>query len=46
MAAAKTTKTTDKQRRLSARETAVQIAMLLMGMAVVTLVSGLAHGGH
>ena len=34
------------QRRLSARETAVQIAMLLMGMAVVTLVSGLAHGGH
>ena len=34
------------QRRLSARETAVQIAMLLMGLAVVTLVSGLAHGGH
>lgn len=34
------------QRRLSIRETAVQVAMLLMGMAVVTLVSGLAHGGH
>jgi zinc and cadmium transporter len=34
------------QRRLSARETAVQIAMLLTGMGVVTLVSGLAHGGH
>ena len=34
------------QRRLSARETAIQIAMLLIGMGVVTLVSGLAHGGH
>ncbi|WP_027995230.1 ZIP family metal transporter [Simplicispira psychrophila] len=34
------------QKRLSARETAVQIAMLLTGMAVVTLVSSLAHGGH
>ena len=34
------------QRRLSARETAIQIAMLLTGMGVVTLVSGLAHGGH
>lgn len=34
------------QRRLSVRETALQIAMLLIGMGVVTLVSGLAHGGH
>ena len=34
------------QRRLSARETAIQIALLLTGMGVVTLVSGLAHGGH
>ncbi|MGP1685196.1 MAG: ZIP family metal transporter, partial [Giesbergeria sp.] len=34
------------QKRLSARETAIQIAMLLIGMAVVTLVSGLAHGAH
>ena len=34
------------QKRLSARETAIQIAMLLIGMGVVTLVSGLAHGGH
>ncbi len=34
------------QRRLSARETAVQIAMLLTGMGVVMLVSSLAHGGH
>ena len=34
------------QRRLSARETAIQIAMLLTGMGVVMLVSGLAHGGH
>ena len=34
------------QRRLSARETAIQIAMLLTGMGVVTLVSSLAHGGH
>ena len=34
------------QKRLSARETAVQIAMLLTGMGVVTLVSQLAHGGH
>ena len=31
------------QKRLSARETAIQIAMLLIGMGVVTLVSGLAH---
>ncbi len=34
------------QRHWSIRETAVQVAMLLMGMAEVTLVSGLAHGGH
>ena len=34
------------QKRLSARETALQIAMLLTGMGVVTLVSGLAHSGH
>ena len=34
------------QKRLSARETAIQIVMLLIGMGVVTLVSGLAHGGH
>ena len=34
------------QKRLSARETAIQIAMLLIGMGAVTLVSGLAHGGH
>ena len=32
------------QRRLSVRETVMQIAMLLTGMGVVTLVSGLAHG--
>ena len=31
------------QKRLSARETAIQIAMLLIGMGVVTLVSQLAH---
>lgn len=34
------------QKRLSVRETALQIAMLLIGMGVVTLVSQLAHGGH
>ncbi|GAB2533353.1 MULTISPECIES: ZIP family metal transporter [unclassified Simplicispira] len=34
------------QKRLSARETALQIAMLLIGMGVVTLVSSLVHGGH
>ncbi len=34
------------QKRLSARETAIQVAMLLTGMGVVTLVSQLAHGGH
>jgi zinc and cadmium transporter len=34
------------QRRLSVRETAMQIAMLLTGIGVVMLVSSLAHGGH
>ncbi|SDP12554.1 zinc and cadmium transporter [Rhodoferax sp. OV413] len=32
------------QKRLSARETAAQIAWLLLGIGLVTLVSGLAHG--
>jgi zinc and cadmium transporter len=32
------------QRRLSARETAAQVAWLLAGIGLVTLVSGLAHG--
>ena len=32
------------QKRLSARETAAQIAWLLMGIGLVTWVSGLAHG--
>jgi zinc and cadmium transporter len=31
------------QKRLSARDTAFQIAWLVAGMAVVTMVSGLAH---
>ena len=31
------------QKRLSARETASQIAWLVAGIALVTLVSGLAH---
>ena len=34
------------QKRLSARETAAQIAWLLAGILLVTQVSGLAHGGH
>ena len=34
------------QKRLTARETAVQIAWLVLGIVLVTLVSGLAHGGH
>ncbi|MFY3385599.1 ZIP family metal transporter [Paracidovorax sp. MALMAid1276] len=34
------------QKRLTARETVAQIAWLLAGMAIVTAVSGLAHGGH
>jgi zinc and cadmium transporter len=32
------------QKRLSARETAAQIGWLLVGIALVTWVSGLAHG--
>jgi zinc and cadmium transporter len=32
------------QRRLSARETAVQVAWLLLGLALVTIVSHVAHG--
>ena len=32
------------QKRLSARETVAQVAWLIAGMAIVTLVSGLAHG--
>jgi zinc and cadmium transporter len=32
------------QKRLSARETAAQIAWLLLGIGLVTVVSGLAHG--
>ncbi len=34
------------QKRLSLRETAAQIAWLAVGIGMVTLVSGLAHGGH
>ena len=34
------------QKRLTARETAAQIAWLLAGIVLVTQVSGLAHGGH
>ena len=34
------------QKRLSARETAAQIAWLLAGMGIVMAVSRLAHGGH
>jgi zinc and cadmium transporter len=34
------------QKRLTARETATQIAWLLAGILLVTQVSGLAHGGH
>ncbi|MFT4242976.1 MAG: ZIP family metal transporter [Acidovorax sp.] len=34
------------QKRLTARETVAQVAWLVAGMAVVTAVSGLAHGGH
>jgi len=32
------------QKRLSAAQTAAQIAWLLLGIGMVTLVSGLAHG--
>ena len=34
------------QKRLSAAETASQIAWLLVGVGLVTVVSALAHGGH
>jgi zinc and cadmium transporter len=34
------------QKRLSARETASQIAWLMVGIVLVTSVSSLAHGGH
>lgn len=34
------------QKHLSLRETAVQVAWLLAGIALVTVVSGMAHGGH
>lgn len=34
------------QKRLTARETTVQVAWLVLGIVLVTLVSGLAHGGH
>ena len=34
------------QKRLSAAQTAAQIAWLLVGVGLVTLVSALAHGGH
>ena len=34
------------QKRLSARESLVQVAWLLTGIVLVTAVSGLAHGGH
>jgi zinc and cadmium transporter len=34
------------QRRLPARQTAVQVAWLVAGIAIVTLVSRLAHGEH
>ena len=34
------------QKRLSFRETVAQVTWLLSGIALVTLISGLAHGGH
>ncbi len=34
------------QKRLSFRETAAQVTWLMAGIAIVTLVSGLAHSGH
>ena len=34
------------QKRLSAKESVVQVAWLLTGIVLVTVVSGLAHGGH
>ena len=35
-----------QQRQLSARETLAQIVWLVLGLVLVTVVSGLAHGGH
>ena len=34
------------QKRLSAKQTLVQVAWLVTGIILVTIVSGLAHGGH
>lgn len=34
------------QKRLSAKETLVQVGWLVIGIVLVTVVSGLAHGGH
>ena len=34
------------QKRLSFRETVAQVAWLLSGIVLVTLISGLAHSGH
>lgn len=34
------------QKRLTARQTAAQVAWLLAGIALVTVVSGLSHGSH
>lgn len=34
------------QKRLSAKETLVQVVWLVTGIVLVTVVSGLAHGGH
>ncbi len=34
------------QKHLTARQTAAQVAWLISGIVLVTLVSGLAHGGH
>jgi len=34
------------QKRLDVRQTAIQVSWLLAGIVLVTLVSGLAHGGH
>ncbi|MEG0538717.1 MAG: ZIP family metal transporter, partial [Comamonas sp.] len=33
-------------KRLSAKETLVQVVWLVTGIVLVTVVSGLAHGGH
>jgi zinc and cadmium transporter len=34
------------QKHLTARQTAAQVAWLMAGIALVTMVSGLAHSGH